>query len=35
MAAYFTAHYIDSWEELYLMILGGLGGRASQILNTS
>jgi len=35
MAAYFTAHYIDSWEELYLMILGGLGGRASQLLNTS
>jgi hypothetical protein len=29
MSAYFTAHFIDSWEELYVMILGGLGGRES------
>ena len=28
IAAYFTACFIDSWEELYSMILSGRGGRA-------
>lgn len=35
MYVYFSGHFIDTWEQLYLLITGGLGSRASYLLNTS
>jgi hypothetical protein len=33
--AKFSSYFIDSWEQLYLVIIQGLGGRLSHLLDTS